>query len=91
MAHDSLVRIQRPPVYKSRLASRYRLGSDKFSLKTWFAIFQKHPDHLFKIALQFIKRCALGMGTGKTRNVTNIKLGLVATFNDSRKLLMQIA
>jgi hypothetical protein len=50
-----------------------------------FSFFEKHFNHLPKIALEFVKCFGLGMCARKTRHVTYVKAGVRAPFNHSGK------
>jgi hypothetical protein len=57
---------------------------DKLRLQVWLAIFEKHGYDFLEVVIQLIESLTLGMGAGETRNKPHKKLGLGATFNNSR-------
>jgi hypothetical protein len=59
------------------------LGANKLGFHLRLAVFEKHRDYFLQVELEFIKGFTLGVGSGKTGDVTHIKPGVRAAFDDS--------
>ena len=67
-----------------RLRNGDVVDTDKLRLQFWLAIFEKHGYDFLEIVVKLVESPTLGMGAGETRNKPHKKLGLGATFNNSR-------
>ena len=68
------------------LRNREVLDADKFRFQNWLAIFNKHGDDFMKVAIKFIERIALRVGTGKPRHKPCKEIGFGTTFDYGREI-----
>ena len=67
----------------SRSRNPDRVSANEFRVEVWFTILKKHEDDFLQISKQFIDSSPLGMGSGPTWNVSNVKPCVRVEFDDS--------